>query len=112
MALTQGTQNVLVEPRGTYRSDFLNLVSLRADKSFRINGPRRVSVIAEAHNLINASAGSTGSTTNGGAYGIVTRGYADQAAFDRARLGGASYFGRFQEIIAPRILKLGVKIEF
>ena len=112
VALTQGTQNVLVEPRGTYRSDFLNLVSLRADKSFRINGPRRVSVIAEAHNLINSSAGSTGSTSSSGAYGIVTRGYASQAAFDAARLGGATYFGRVQEIIAPRILKLGVKIEF
>jgi hypothetical protein len=112
VTLVQGIQNLLVEPRGTYRSDSLNLVSLRADKGFRINGPRRVSVIAEVHNLINSSAGSTGSITNNGAYGIVTRGYQSQAAFDAARLTGASYFGRVQEIIAPRIIKLGVKIEF
>ena len=31
--------------------------------------------------------------------------------FDAARLT-TSYFGRVQEIIAPRILKLGVKFEF
>jgi hypothetical protein len=77
---------------------------LRADKSFRINGPRRASVIAEIHNAMNSHAGQS-------SYGTVTRGFASPAAFDAARLG-TSYFGRTQEVIAPRVLKLGFKFEF
>ena len=34
------------------------------------------------------------------------------AAFDTARAAGASYFSRVQEIVAPRVLKLGVKFDF
>ena len=101
---SQGTANIRVEPRGTYRSDTLKLLSLRADKSFRISGPRRASVIVELHNALNSSAGQV-------TYGTVTRGNASQAAFDAARLS-VSYFGRVQEIVAPHVLKLGFKFEF
>ena len=100
----QGTANIRVEPRGTYRADTLNLLSLRADKSFRINGPRRASVIVEVHNVLNSSAGQN-------SFGTVTRNFASQAAFDAARLS-TSYFGRVQEIVAPRVLKLGFKFDF
>jgi hypothetical protein len=100
----QGTANIRVETRGTYRADALNLLSVRADKSFRINGPRRASVVVEVHNLLNSSAGQN-------TYGTVTRSFANQAAFDAARLG-TSYFGRVQEIVAPRVLKLGFKFDF
>jgi hypothetical protein len=104
VALAQGTSSLLVEPRGTYRSDFLNLLSLRADKGFRFNG-HRASAIVELHNVINSSAGQS-------TYGTVSRGNLTQAAFEAARAAGTSYFGRVEEILAPRVLKLGFKFDF
>src|SRR5439155_4082271 len=103
VAFAQGTANIRVEPRGTYRADSLNLLSLRADKSFRINGPRRASIIAELHNVLNSSAGQNN-------YGTVTRGNQTQAAFEPAR-STTSYFGRVQEILAPRVFKLGFRFD-
>jgi hypothetical protein len=100
----QGTANIRVEPRGTYRADNLNLLSLRADKSFTIHGSRRASVAFEVHNVTNSHAGQSN-------YGTVTRGNASQAAFDAAR-ATVSYFGRVQEIVAPRVLKLAFKFSF
>jgi Carboxypeptidase regulatory-like domain len=104
VAFSQGTANQRVEPRGTYRADTLSLLSLRADKSFRINGSRRASVILEFHNALNSSSGQV-------TYGTVTRNFASQAAFDAARLG-TSYFGRIQEIVAPRVTKVGFRFDF
>ena len=104
VALSQGTTTYRVDQRGTYRYDFLNLLSLRADKSFRFGGSNRASFIAELHNVLNEAA-------NQNSVGTQTRSFANQAAFDAGRLS-TSYFGRVQEIIAPRILKLGVKFEF
>jgi len=101
---SQGTANLRMERRGTYRADTLSLLSLRAEKSFTINGPRRASLLVELHNALNSSAGQVG-------YGTVTRNFANQAAFDAARLG-TSYFGRIQEIVAPRVLKLGFRFVF
>jgi carboxypeptidase family protein len=104
VAFSQGTINMRVEPRGTYRSDNLNLLSLRAEKGFRFNASNRASFIVELHNALNSSAGQV-------TYGTVTRGNASQAAFDAAR-STVSYFGRVQEIVAPRVLKIGLKFEF
>jgi hypothetical protein len=101
---SQGTANIRVEPRGTYRSDNLSLLSLRAEKGFRFNASNRASFIVELHNALNSSAGQV-------TYGTVTRGNASQAAFDAAR-ATVSYFGRVQEIVAPRVLKIGFKFEF
>jgi hypothetical protein len=103
VAFAQGTANMRVEPRGTYRMDTLKLLSLRGEKSVRFSG-HRASFIAELHNALNESAGQN-------SYGTVTRGNATQAAFDAAR-ATVSYFGRVQEIIAPRVLKIGFKFEF
>jgi hypothetical protein len=100
----QGTATVTVEQRGAYRQDVLNLLSIRGDKSFRINGPRRISIVAEIHNALNSHAGQN-------SFGVLTRNFANQAAFDAARTT-TSYFGRVQEIVAPRILKLGVRFDF
>ena len=47
VAFAQGTANTRVEPRGTYRADNLSLLSLRADKSFQINGARTSGTWAE-----------------------------------------------------------------
>jgi hypothetical protein len=104
-ALAQGSTTVRADPRGTYRADFLNLLSVRADKGFRFGGQRRIGVIAEVHNVLNSSAGQS-------SYGSLTQAYASQTAFESARTAGASYFGRVQEIVAPRVLKIGVKLDF
>jgi len=103
VALAQGSRNIPVEARGTYRADRLSLLSLRADKGVRFAG-RRASFVAELHNVLNSSAGQSN-------YGSLTQNFASQAAFDAARLG-TSYFGRVQEIVAPRVLKLGFKLDF
>jgi Carboxypeptidase regulatory-like domain len=105
----QGTANIRVEERGAYRADSLNLLSLRGDKSFRLGGARRASFIAELHNVLNSSAGQASAPATG--YGTVTRGNASQAAFEASRLT-TSYFGRVQEIVAPRVLKLGFRFDF
>ncbi len=106
--LSQGSRGVPMEARGTYRADFLNLLSLRADKRFTIHGSRRASFIAEVHNVTNSHAGQAAATTS---YGSLTQGFASQAAFDAARKT-TSYFGRVQEIVAPRVLKIGFKFDF
>jgi hypothetical protein len=104
VALAQGTTSLRVDPLGTYRADFLNLLSIRAEKSFRIGGGHRAAVNIELHNLLNSSAGQN-------SYGSVTRGFTSQADFAANQLG-TSYFGRVQEIVAPRVLKLGFKLDF
>jgi len=43
--------------------------------------------------------------------GNLTQSFANQAAFDAARKT-TSYFGRAQEIVAPRVLKLGFRLTF
>ena len=101
--LTQGSRNVPADPRGTYRASALKLLSLRADKGVRFSG-HRASFIAELHNVLNSSAGQS-------SYGALTQGYASQAAFDADRLK-TGYFGRTQEIVAPRVLKIGFKFDF
>jgi len=101
--LAQGSRSIAVDPRGTYRADFLNLLSLRADKGVRFHA-HRIAFVAELHNVLNSSAGQN-------SYGSLTQSFASQAAFDAARLT-TSYFGRVQEIVAPRVLKLGVKLDF
>jgi len=104
VALAQGSRGIPAEQRGTYRADALKLLSLRADKGFRFGGTMRASVVAEIHNALNSSAGQSN-------YGVLTQSFASQSAFDAARLT-TSYFGRVQEIVAPRVFKLGFKFEF
>jgi hypothetical protein len=105
VTLSQGTASLRVEPRGTYQQDFLNLLSLRADKSFKLGGGHRASFVAELHNVLNSSAGQN-------SFGTTTRGYTSNADFLANQAAGASYFGRVQEILAPRVLKIGVKFDF
>ena len=107
VALSQGSRGIPVEQRGTYRASMLNLLSLRADKGVRFSG-HRASFVAELHNVINSSAGQAAATTS---YGALTQSFASQAAFDAAR-ATTSYFGRTQEIVAPRVLKIGFKFDF
>jgi hypothetical protein len=102
---SQGTATIRVEERGAYRADRLSLLSLRADKSFNLTHGHRAAIIGELHNALNSSAGQS-------SYGVITRANASQAAFETARAAGTSYFGRVQEIVAPRVFKLGFKFNF
>ena len=54
--------------------------------------------------MLNSSAGQS-------SFGALTQSFASQSAFDSARLT-TSYFGRVQEIVAPRVLKIGFKFDF
>jgi hypothetical protein len=103
VGFSQGSRSVAVEPRGTYRFDKLSLLSLRADKGVRFSG-HRASFVVELHNALNSSAGQN-------SFGTLTQNFASQAAFDAARRT-TSYFGRVQEIVAPRVLKIGFKLDF
>jgi hypothetical protein len=104
VTLTQGATTVRAEPRGTYRADFLNLLSFKADKTFRLNSRTRASGFLEVHNVLNSNAAQNN-------IGTLTQSFKTQADFDAAKVT-TSYFGRVQEIVAPRILKLGVKLSF
>jgi len=104
VSLAQGTHSLAVDPRGTYRQDSLSLLSLRADKTFNVGAGNRIGVVFELHNALNSSAGQNN-------YGSATQSFANQAAFDANRLT-TSYFGRVQEIVAPRVFKLGFKYTF
>ena len=104
VSFAQGTHQIAVDPRGTYRQDTLSLLSLRADKTFNLGGGNRVGLVFELHNALNSNAGQN-------SYGVLTQSFASQAAFDAARLT-TSYFGRVQEIVAPRVFKLGLKYTF
>jgi hypothetical protein len=105
VTFSQGTANLRMEQQGTYRQDVLNLLGLRAEKSFRLGRGHRASIVADINNVINSSAAQ-------GTVGTVSRGFANQAAVDAAVAAGTSYFGRRQEIIAPLVLKIGFKLDF
>ena len=102
--LTQGSTTVRADERGAYRADFLNLMSLKVDKVFQLHTHAQISAFLEVHNLTNTNAAQ-------GSIGTLTQAFTSQAAFDAAK-ATTSYFGRVQEIVAPRILKLGVKYTF
>jgi len=104
VAFAQGTRALPVESRGVYRADDLSLLSLRADKRFSFGGSHSAAVIVELHNALNTGAGQND-------FGTLTQNFADQTAFNNARLT-TSYFGRIQEIVAPRVLKLGFRFNF
>src|SRR5262249_52570104 len=106
----QGSQATPVESRGIYRYDTLSLLSLRADKRFRF-GSHGAAFVAELHNVLNSSASQNSA-------GTATQSFASQAAFDTLVANNltakfpTSYFGRVQEIVAPRVLKIGFKVDF
>jgi hypothetical protein len=94
---------VRAEPRGTYRNDFLNLMSLKLDKSIRFGQQSSIAGFVEVHNLLNTNAAQ--------GYSTLTQAYTNEAQFDADRLRTA-YFGRVSEIIAPRIVKFGARLQF
>ena len=103
VALAQGSRNIAVDPRGTYRATSLNLLSLRGDKSFRFNGSPRV--------VHRRAAQRAEFERRPEQLRRVDTGFARSRRSTRARLT-TSYFGRVQEIVAPRVLKIGFKFDF
>lgn len=102
-SLLQGSTTIRAEERGTYRADAMNLLSFRANKRFKLAGTTSLSGFFELHNALNTNA-SQGKYT-------LTQAFTSQAQFDASRTTVA-YFGRTSQIIAPRVAKLGVKLEF
>ena len=82
----------------------LNLLSLKVDKTFTLHPHARIAGFLEVHNLLNSNAAQSN-------IGTLTQAFTSQAAFDAAK-ATTSYLGRAQEILAPRILKLGVRYSF
>jgi hypothetical protein len=111
VGFAQGSSAIRVEPRGTYRYDTLSLLSLRADKGFRIGGGHRALFVVELHNALNSSSSQN-------SVGTATQNFATQAAFDTLIASNltakfpTAYFARVQEIVAPRVLKIGFKLDF
>lgn len=70
VTLTQVTQSLVVEPRGTTRLPGVNLVDFNARKIFRMNH-RTVEPVVELYNVFNANAIQDRTTVLGPAYGQV-----------------------------------------
>ena len=70
VALTQVTQSIVVEPRGTTRLPSVNLVDFNARKIFRMQN-RTVEPVVELYNVFNTNAIQDRTTVLGPAYGVV-----------------------------------------
>lgn len=70
VVLTQVTQSITVEPRGTTRLPNVTLVDFNARRVFRINN-RTIEPVVELHNVFNSSAIQDRTTVLGPAYGQV-----------------------------------------
>jgi hypothetical protein len=87
VTLTQVSQSILVEPRGTTRLPRLTLVDLNVRKLFRTN-QRSIEPVFELHNLFNVATIQSRNTTLGPAY------------------------GRASNISRGRLLKFGLNVKF
>ncbi len=71
VALTQGTTNVTVEPRGTTRLPALNQLDMSFRKAFQAGGTRYQPRI-DLYNLMNTATVISRVTTLGSSYGAVS----------------------------------------
>jgi hypothetical protein len=69
VALTQVTQSIVVEPRGTTRLPNVNLVDLNAKKTFKFGSKMTAQPVVEVFNLLNSNAIQARTTVLGPAYG-------------------------------------------
>jgi hypothetical protein len=79
---------ILAEPMDTRRMDNITILDLRVEKGFRLPGGRRVAGFVDAFNLLNANPEETASWISGPS------------------------FLRPLNIIAPRIVRIGTKLEW
>jgi len=92
--LTQGNETVRIEPRGTRRTDPINNVDFRIEKTFPIgSSARQVGVYLDLFNLNNQ--------------GVIDNGVRT-AVIDSS----GSTFGNPNNWISPRIARLGLRLTF
>jgi hypothetical protein len=85
--INYGSQRILAEPLDSQRQDTINILDLRAEKSFR-TGSRRISVFSDIYNITNSN-----------------------AAQNIGWNSGVSYL-RPVSIIGPRIMRFGMKFDW
>ena len=56
IAYRESSITLPVEPRGTHRVDFRNILNLRVEKALRFGGERRLSLVLDVLNTLNSSA--------------------------------------------------------
>jgi len=86
--LTQVTQSIVVEPRGTTRLPDVNLLDFNIKKSFRISNRFSADPVVEVFNLLNSNAIQARTTVLGPAYGSASN------------------------IVLGRMVKFGVNVNF
>ncbi len=79
---------ILAEPMDTRRMDNITILDVRVEKGFRLAEGRRVAVFVDGFNLLNANTEETVSWTSGPS------------------------FLRPLNIVAPRIVRIGAKVEW
>jgi hypothetical protein len=83
-----GSIRVLAEPIGTRRMDNITILDVRVEKRFRLGGHRRLAGFADVFNLLNANPEQNTSWSSGRS------------------------FLRPLSIVAPRLARVGVKLEW
>ena len=92
--LSQGNETVRIEPRGTRRTDPINNVDFRVEKTFPIGASdRRLGIYLDIFNINNQGVIDNGSRT-----GVIE--------------GSGSTFGNPNVWISPRIARLGFRFTF
>jgi hypothetical protein len=92
--LDQGNETVRIEPRGTRRTDPINNLDFRAEKTFPIGtGERRIGIYLDVFNINNQ-----GVIDNGQRTGVIE--------------GSGSTFGNPNVWISPRLARLGFRYTF
>jgi Carboxypeptidase regulatory-like domain/TonB dependent receptor-like, beta-barrel len=91
--LSQGNETVRIEPRGTRRTDPINNLDFRAEKTFPVGADRRIGVYLDIFNINNQ-----GVIDNGQRTGVIE--------------GSGSTFGNPNFWISPRLARLGFRFTF
>jgi hypothetical protein len=93
--LTQGSESVRIEPIGTRRTDAINNIDFRVEKTFSLgsNSSRRVGVYLDLFNLFNQ-----GVVDNGQRTGVIES--------SGSSLGNPNFW------ISPRLARLGFRLNF
>ena len=88
---------MVVEPWGTYRQDNIKIFDFRAEKSVKIRENYRIAGILDLYNVTNSNAAQNNDD-------IVGRSSGPAGQYQR--------FFRPTNIIAPRLMRLGVRFTF
>jgi hypothetical protein len=87
-ALTRGSQAAFLSARGDERSPAVSMIDLRLSKAFKFGGGRQIVPQIDMFNITNASTVATLNSSVGSRYTAPT------------------------QIVAPRIFRLGISLDF